>query len=328
MSSLELETLNKTELEMALGEVLGKADEKVSLRDVTRSEYSSWYASYVVTAALSNDEERKLFLKDFGSYERPKEGMKSRRARELFVYQSLLHGAGLGTARYYGSVWKPREQRYWLFLEFVDGMPVRHLDFEYWVKAAAWLGRFHSYFAPRLEELERCPLLERYDACFFRSKADLAMRTVSQVSEDLAARLRGVLEVYDGLIDSMVSGPRTLLHGAYLPSQILADPDDEKARICPVDWELAGIGSPLYDFAFFADGFESQQFILLLDSYRRNAWGVEAAHISRTSLFFQIKCFHVFKTINWLAQGLEREFGPEKVGKLVAECQALCRSLS
>ena len=64
----------------------------------------------------------------------------------------------------------------------------------------------------------------------------------------------------------MVSGRRTLLHGVYLPSQILADPDAEQLRICPVDWELAGIGSPLYDFAFFADGFESQQFIRLCRS--------------------------------------------------------------
>ena len=197
MSSLELETLNKTELETALCEVLAEADEGVSLKDITRSEYSSWYASYVVTAALTNGEERRLFLKDFGSYERPKEGMETRRARELFVYERLLEGAGLGTARYYGSVWKPLEQKYWLFLEFVGGMPVRHLDFEYWVKAAAWLGRFHSHFASRVEELERCPLLEDYDEHYFRAKADLAMRSVSQISSELSARLARVKSMMD-----------------------------------------------------------------------------------------------------------------------------------
>ena len=328
MSSLELETVNKTELETAVVELLTEGGKVPRVKDIrfARSEYSSWYASYIVRVGLTNDEEIRLFLKDFGSYERPKEGMETRRARELFVYESLLEGAGLGTARYYGSVWKPLEQKYWLFLEFVHGMPVRHLDFQHWVRAAAWLGRFHSSFAPRLEELEKCPLLERYDADYFRSRANLARRSVSQISSELSTRLADVLEVYDGLIDSMVSGPKTLLHGAYLPFQILADADAREPRICPVDWELAGVGSPLYDFAFLSDGFEGDQLAGLMDSYMSTSSEVRPARLSQADLRFQVKSFRLFRTINWL--GETRRLGLEDVEKLVHAAQDLSHGLS
>lgn len=103
-----------------------------------RSDYSSWYASDIVTVQLATGEEFKIFLKDFGSYLRPKEGMEQRRERELRVYQDLLAAADLGTVKYYGSVWDKSQGRFWLLLEFVNGMEVRFCDFEYWVTAAAW----------------------------------------------------------------------------------------------------------------------------------------------------------------------------------------------
>src|SRR5574341_1406836 len=71
----------------------------------TRSDLSSWYATYIVSIRLANGEELKIFLKDYGSYFRVQEQMAQRRERELYVYQNLLPDANLGTAMFYGSDW-------------------------------------------------------------------------------------------------------------------------------------------------------------------------------------------------------------------------------
>ena len=119
-----------------------------------RSQYSSFYGSDVLTVRLEDGGEFQVFLKDFGSHQRVKEGMKGRREREVAVYRDLLPAAGLGTARYYGSHWDEAQGRFWLFLEYVPGVPVAHSPFEYWVAAAGWLGRKDAYFARQADLLE------------------------------------------------------------------------------------------------------------------------------------------------------------------------------
>src|SRR5882672_4071172 len=41
--------------------------------------------------------------------------------REAAVYASVLEPAALGAPRYYGSVVDPERDRYWLFVEWVEG---------------------------------------------------------------------------------------------------------------------------------------------------------------------------------------------------------------
>src|SRR5437867_1794934 len=154
-----------------------------------RSEYAGWYASEVVTVQLEAGRELKIFLKNFGTNRGLKDGMAQRRERELQVYRDLLADADLDTARYYGSVWDEAGGRFWLLLEFVEGMPVRYCGFEYWVEAAAWLGRLQGYFARNSDRFGGCDGLVQHNADFFSSKGELALRAVSQISVALAGRL-------------------------------------------------------------------------------------------------------------------------------------------
>src|SRR5262245_54138349 len=224
-------------LEGALG-AAGGSRPAVAGIERRRSANSSSYASDIVTARLVTGGELRLLLKDFRLSQLPKEAPEGQRDRELRVYRDLLAETGLGTARYCGSVWDRSEGRFWLLLEFVEGVPLKSCPFPCWVAAAAWLGRLHGHFAPLADGLRGEDFLPGLDADFFRSKARLALDAVSRAAPALAGRLADVLAGYGQCVEAMARQPPTLVHGSYKPRHILVGDPLRPLRICPVDWEL------------------------------------------------------------------------------------------
>ena len=282
-----------------------------------RSDYSSWYSSDVITVQLVTGFELKMFLKDFGSYQRPKEGMVQRRERELSVYRNLLSEPNLGTPKFYGSLWDESKGRFWLLLEFVNGQPLKHCNFEYWVAAAGWLGQMQGYFVKKLSRVKDCDFLLQHDAHFYRSTVERALKAVSQISMPLADRMVKMVDGYDRLISVMTSQPLTLVHGAYLPSQILVDVKDGMMRVCPIDWELAAFGSALYDFSFLVDGFNPPRRNRLWEAYRQSAAKYNIPIPEMDEMRYIVDCFRLHKIMNWLSQALDREYPEKNVAKLV-----------
>src|SRR5262245_43238070 len=59
--------------------------------------------------------------------------------REIEVYRWILPHAPRGTATWYGAVTSSAARRYWLFLERVGGLELRHVGaLSIWEKAARW----------------------------------------------------------------------------------------------------------------------------------------------------------------------------------------------
>jgi Phosphotransferase enzyme family len=288
------------------------------------SDYASSYAAEIVTLRLKTGQEVKVFIKNLGVSQVPKDGAEHRRERERAVYRDLLAEADLGAPRYYGSVWDEARGRYWLLLEFVEGVPVRCCDLGGWESAAGWLGRLHGHFANQAERLRGCEFLARHDTDFFRSRAEQALREVSQVSRPLAGRLAGVLSHYDRLVDELAAPPCTLVHGNYRPANILVAPGPGAGRVCPVDWEQAGWGSPLYDLAYLSDGFAPPELDRLLEAYRRQH-PRRVAVPDLEGLRHLVVCFHLFMAINRLSRAGERGFPEHKVAKTVARAEELSR---
>jgi aminoglycoside phosphotransferase (APT) family kinase protein len=285
--------------------------------DRKRSKYSSFYGSDVLTVRLENGAEFPVFLKDFGSHQRVKEGLKGRREREVAVYRDLLAPAGLGTATYYGSHWDESEGRFWLFLEYVPGIPVAHAPFEQWVAAAGWLGRKDAYFARRADTLEAFDGLIRHDAEYFLETARKALETAYQVSADFGQLLEPLVARYPRAVEAMVgSRPRTLVHGTYRPIQIVVDDRSEPPRLCPVDWEKAGIGSCFFDLAFLADGFDPVRLALLFGAYRAEAERGGLRVCGQEEITYLVDCHRLHRIFNWIAVCLERNFPAVKVTKL------------
>jgi aminoglycoside phosphotransferase (APT) family kinase protein len=290
-----------------------------------RSQFSSFYASDVLTVRLATGEEFKVFLKDFGTYDHAKDGLRERRERERAVYRDLLAGAGLGTARYYGSAWDDSAGRFWLLLEYVEGEPVKHYGFEYWVPPAAWLGRMQGYFARHPELWDNCDALIRHDAAFFHATAEQALRAAGRFAPEFARRLEPIVRRYDGAVRVMAGQPKTFVHGTYRPAQIIVDTTCRPPRFCPVDWEKAAVGSGLYDLTFLADGFEPPRLDRVLDAYRAEAEGHGLTVCGREELLRVMDCFRLHRVMNWLSLSADRQFPERKVIELLDRAEEVAR---
>ena len=286
---------------------------------------TSYHAS-VLTVQFSTGEEVKLFLKDFRFSRLPKDGLRQRAERELRVYRDLLAGAGLGTARYCGTASDEAEGQLLLVLEFVDGVRARSCELGAWVAAARWLGRMQGYFARHPARWQACDVLLRHDADFFRARAEGAVRAVSQVAPHLAGRLADVVKDYGRLVDVMAGQPRALVHGSYRPQNLLVGP--AAGRVCPVDWELAAVGAPLYDLAFLSDGFRPPERDRLWHAYLEEVGGAYRPARGREEMRYVIDCFRLHKALKSLSEAHEKSFPEGTVAKLVGLAEGLGRPLA
>lgn len=278
------------------------------------------YAAHVATVTLASGRARRVFVKDFSSTVRPKDAPQQRREREVRVYRDLLDGAGLGTARYYGSLLDGSLGWLWLMLEFVDGTPVGYCEIERsWAPAAGALGRLHGHFATHPgAPLDGCDFLVQHTPEFFWSKAELASRAVTAIAPALLGDLEAIVERYAPVVDIMAAQPRTLIHGGCRSTNILVNVADDPSRACIIDWEEAAYGAPLYDLAYLLDGIEPPTLDPLLDAYRREALAYDIALPARREMAYVMDCFRLHMILLMLGQAVLKRYDAAAVAKLLA----------
>src|SRR5688572_12691202 len=309
-------------LSRALSPGLGPAL-RITAVQRTPCPYASSYAAELLTVALQSGEQHSLFFKNLGCSSFPKDEVRLRRDREHRFYRDLFGAGELGTARYYGSLWDEPDGPFWLFLEHVTGQEARYCGIEHWIAGAAWLGRLHAYSAQHSDRLVRCKFLVRHDVEFFRSKAEPALRFVTDVSAKLADRLASALHAYDDQADLMAAQPATLVHGHYRPCNILVDAQHDAARICPIDWEQAAFGSPLYDLAYLVDGLEQPALDPFLDAYQRAAEAHGVVVADRAELRQVLACFRLFIPLHRLSRGRGRDLTEQRIERAVAAVERI-----
>jgi aminoglycoside phosphotransferase (APT) family kinase protein len=303
--------------------VYDKFGNRSSIESVKRTRfiYIGSYDCDILTVQLTNGEKFSLFLKDFRFSQRSKDNREQRRERELRVYRDLFTRTDLGMPKYYGSIWDESHGRFWLLLELVEGIIIKDHNVEQGVIAAGWLGRMQGFFLQHPEYLRECDFLIRHDARFFQSKAELAIKNVSHIAPVSAPLLARIVERYDPLINVLVAQPITLVHGAYIPWHILLDLSCKPVRVCPVDWELAALGSTLYDLAFFTDGVEPKTRERVWDAYRQAAIQHNVPVPERGQMRNIIDCFCLHRIFDWLSRAVEKGFSEAKVTKLVDQAE-------
>jgi hypothetical protein len=195
-----------------------------------------------------------VFLKHLGS-EQADHPDKQRRDREVRVYEELLGGqAGLPVAAYYGSRPNRETGRREVFLEFVDDWNLTDHHLEHWFTAARRLAGLQAHFAGRAEELCACDFLLRLDRQYLCDWAGRALTAVRRESPGLAGELAGVVERYGDVAEMIARQPPTLVHNDLAPKNVLADRSTSPARICFVDWEMAGVGCGVLDLVHLKHG--------------------------------------------------------------------------
>lgn len=312
----ELSTQEVRLLENGLLDAARRAGLSGDITSARRSPLESTsYRTEVVTVDLDSGRHLKCFLKDFGSYARDKGQMAARRERERFLYKDVFGNGELGPPAYVTDVWS--DQTTWLVLEFVDGVPLAWCDLEVWYEAAAWLGRWQTAMAGRLPELRRCGHFVDRDPAYFESIAHKARAGAERVDERVAQQVAEALPSYLAGSEALVRQPRTLVHGAFRPSQILVDSKNTPARICPIDWEIAAIGSCLYDLAALADGFEGARLETFMARYLAEAtWLEDPPCVSE--LRSALTTCRTHRTLKWIAQGEKRGFSHDDVREIAA----------
>ena len=168
------------------------------------------------------------------------------------MYEKILAGLDLGTARCYGSDFAPESGRYVLFLEKVDGAALWQLEeIDPWERAARWAARLHGKASPE----PQAPLL-RYDGAYFRPWLERARSFHPAGTVAALASAQRALARLAGL-------PAVFVHGEFYASNILVSP----GWVCPVDWEMAGIGPGVLDLAALATAWEGADCARIVGAY-------------------------------------------------------------
>ena len=177
--------------------------------------------------------------------------------REIETYHSILTSTRLGTATCYGTIADERVDRYWLFLEKVQGIALYQAgEFETWQKVAHWLAIMHSHFFRETETLRQTAPLLYYTEDFYRLWLRRARLFLCQTSQSESTRqgIERLASRYDKVVDRLVKLPMTFLHGEFYASNMLVQDRGEELRVCPVDWEMAAVGVGLIDLAALTSG--------------------------------------------------------------------------
>jgi aminoglycoside phosphotransferase (APT) family kinase protein len=191
--------------------------------------------------------------------------------RELETYRRILAPAGIGP-RCFGVVAESNPPRHWLVIEKVPGVELWQIgELSVWEDVAGWLGGLHADFAGRLEETgEANPHLLDLSDEWFGSWCRRAVERLADSEDHRAESLRRALDSYDDIVSALSGLPRTFVHGELYPSNVLVVQGDP-SRICPVDWEMAGIGPGLIDLAALVGGWDDARRHRLIAAYLRGS---------------------------------------------------------
>jgi aminoglycoside phosphotransferase len=277
-------------LEAALGAQRVDLGGELHLNPVP-SRYSTSYPLHDLTVTRDDGERLALLVKDldWDSMLPAARDAKPRflydPSREIDAYRCALDPEALGTARYYASA-ADGNTGSWIVLERVPGIPLVEIgDRTRWLDAMRWLARFHAH-GPKPVDTPSVPLL-RHDERFYRTWMDRARQFVPD------ERLRWVADHYDAVVERLLAQPRVFIHGECYASNVLVD----GPRVCPIDWEMAGVGPALVDVAAIVSGpgWDDAAVMAMLGTYRAELGGQVDAE-----LLADLDACRVYLAIQWL----------------------------
>jgi aminoglycoside phosphotransferase (APT) family kinase protein len=231
--------------------------------------------------------------------------------REIEVYTSILSSYELGTATCYGSIADPELERYWLFLERVPGVPLWQLDDrDAWQAVARWLARLHLTVEP-----PRVGRLLQYDETLYEGWLGRAVAAVPN------AGLEDLQFGYDRAVAQISSTPRVFIHGEFYPSNVLVVGTTTAARVCPVDWEVSGVGTGLLDLAALITGLPESDASFVVDVYLQEL--PEQRHDPAELL----ECCRLYLAVQWIARSEHWSPPPEHARDWIADAMAAAERL-
>jgi Ser/Thr protein kinase RdoA (MazF antagonist) len=303
-------------VETSLGERAGAPRKIVQFRR-TPSEFSSSHAVEELDITLANDVCLTLVFKNLSKRALTMEARANKPRflinprREIDVYNTLLPRYGQGTANCVASVIDERREQYWLILEKVPGVELYQVgDFDTWLETARWLARFHDATSAFPAKADSVPSLLHHDRSYYRTWPRRAKSNLESEQAPGHEEMVWLGSRYERVIDRLVALPRTLLHGDFNASNILVRARQESAgipdlgssvRICPVDWEMAAVGTGFTDLAaLISGGWTEEQSMALVSAYLDARPGRWNELKDRGEVLIDVKCCQLHLAIQWL----------------------------
>jgi len=259
-STDELRTILERELSHYFG-----ASPRITQLSRRRSAYRTSFALDELAVDLDDGRQLQLILKDLSWHSLSKDVRQVKPNflhnpwREIAVYREILATVQIGTARCYGFFVNAPRDRYWLFLEKVTGQELYQIgEVETWQAVARWLAEFHGRFAAHVDQLNHTPALLRYDGAFYwrwlQRARSFAKCNDGPQKRNAKAALTWLAARYEKVVEQLTALPSTFIHGEFYASNVLVQDESYSMRVCPVDWEMAGLGPGLLDLAALTSG--------------------------------------------------------------------------
>jgi len=254
------------ELQAALQQCLSDNASSTSLVDLhrTSSENASTYPLEELTLLLDDGTRLEVIFKDLSpqavsdSRCHAKPDFLRDPQREIDAYRLLSKIPQFAMAGYCGTMVDIERERYWLFLEKVRAEELYKIGaFEAWKDVSRWLARMHGVGdRPRMEA--RSDRWIAYDAAYFRIWPTRALKfrfsSASPLRSTQRQRFAELAENYEVVVERLAALPVAFIHGEFYASNVLVSDGPSERRICPIDWEMAGIGPGLLDLAALISG--------------------------------------------------------------------------
>lgn len=297
--------------------------------------YSTSFALEDVEVELSDGTSLRLIVKDLGATgllegaraSKPKFLYEPR--REMQTYERLLSRTRLGTATCYGAVADEGSDRYWLFLEKVEALELYQVgDVAVWVEVAGWLAGMHSCAALEVGSVQqRNSHLISYDAALYRRWLDRASTYMGTGgSLDQRRSLATVAEGLEVALARLSELPPTLVHGEFYASNVLVGDGAAHHRICPVDWEMAGVGPALLDLGALCAGWDEENRREIARGYRA-AWGAGEWTADETRFLTYLQCCELCLAVQWLGWAPRWQAPPQHAQDWLAVASQLAQGL-
>jgi aminoglycoside phosphotransferase (APT) family kinase protein len=312
-------------LRQRISEVLGAArGKRIRIRHLRaeQSAAATLFPVHELSITLEDGEQIRMFLKRL-SAKQPDHPDKQCRDREVRVYEELLTEPGLPVPRCHGSRRDDTAGVYELFLEYVGGDILKYHDYEHWFTAARRLAHLHKHFASRAKDLAACPYLLRFDRTYLRAWADRALTVVSERSAESARQLEPIVRSYDRVAERIAAQPLTLVHNDLAPKNVIADASTVPARICLVDWEMAGVGCGVLDLAHLKYGMDPANDQTMCAAYSSELAGTGLLPSHPRELKSLLSACELHKNVFRLSRSRDWQIPIESVARWIGECRRL-----
>ena len=325
-------------LENALG---GRSGTRQPIAELERRPtlYSTSFAIEELGVRLADGTTLELMFKDLSRQALLETARRIRPAfiyeplREIETYRKILAPEELGTATCYGAVVDRRIGRYWLFLEKVPGVELYQAgELTTWEQVSRWLALLHSRFTGRTGPLARAVPLLGYDGGLYMMWMRRAQEFSDAVepSQPKAARhgIKWLAKRYDRVVERLSALPVTFIHGEFYPSNVLVNNTSCKLRVCPVDWELAGVGPGLIDLAaLVSGGWSAEEKEALAKAYHAELTLRDERSMDLEDFLIALDYCRLHLAVQWLGWASEWSPPPEHEQDWLGEALSLAEKL-